>query len=135
MANEDAIERALTAARDGIDEDLPKVGLLWTNAVKVILSQPGGGRYYGAHRASAPGQAPAVDTGAYRASWTFAVQGKDTVAMYPGPSPHPSALGGWLEFGTSKMAARPHVRPTNAQVAPLITSVFGAGIVRREERA
>lgn len=132
MANEDAIEQALRRAEKGFDDDLNRIGILYTNAVKVILSSPGGGRVYGNHRASAPGQPPAPDTGAYRASWRHELTGALIVAMYPGPSPHPTQLGSWLEFGTSKMAARPHARVATAQVSPLIGPLIGAGIVRRE---
>lgn len=131
-----AIARALRAGAK-VEPDLGQVGFLWTNAVKQILSSPGSGRTYGSHQASAPGQPPAPDTGLYRASWTFAVQGADTVAMYPQlpAGDHPGQLGGWLEFGTSKMDARPHIRPTNAIVTPQIGKVIAAGIEKRERGA
>ena len=133
---EGAIARALLAGAR-VEEDLPLVGVTWTNIVRQILSQPGSGRVYGAHQASAPGQPPAPDTGLYRAAWTFAVLDSTTVGMYPRlpAGDHPGQLGGWLEFGTSKMAARPHVRPTNALAAPLIGRVFAAGIEKRERAA
>lgn len=136
MAGEEgAIFRALQAGA-AVEEDLPTIGFLWVNIVKQVLSQPGMGRWYGTHRASAPGQAPAVDTGAYRNSWTHGKVNATTVAMYPQlpAGDDPKGLGGWLEFGTTKMAARPHVRPTNATAAPQIGAVVAAGIERRERR-
>ena len=130
-----AIARALAAGAKA-EPDLPKIGILWVNAVRVILSQPGSGRMYGSHQASAPGQPPAVDTGAYRASWTHRALGL-SVSMYPDlpAGDDPAGLGGWLEYGTSKMAARPHARVASAQVAPLIGRVVADGIIARERAA
>jgi hypothetical protein len=136
VSGEDALERALRATQTGYEQALAQIGLLYVNQVRVILSQPGTGRLYRrgnvTHQASAPGQAPAVDTGAYRASWTFALQGPDTVAMYPGPSPHPTHLGTWLEFGTSRMAPRPHARVAAAQIEPLIARIVETAVLRAQ---
>lgn len=70
------------------------------------------GRVYGSHQASAPGESPAIDTFEYGQSIKvisdsdgFATIGTD------------SELGPWLEFGTSKMAPRPHFTPAFAQMA------------------
>ena len=72
---------------------------------------PGTGAMY---QASAPGEPPAVRTGAFRASWTVEAQGggdgcykadltsRLTVNGYN--------LGSLLEHGTSKMAPRPYAK-------------------------
>jgi len=74
------------------------------------------GHMYGSHQASAPGEAPAVDTGYLKGSQfvemvtpTSAIVG--VVAEY----------GIHLEFGTVKMMARPFLRPAAEKVrAPFI---------------
>lgn len=70
------------------------------------MGKPKNGRMYGSHQASAPGEAPAIDTFEYGQSIKvesdsdgFATIGTD------------SEIGPWLEFGTSKMAPRPHFQP------------------------
>lgn len=78
--------------------------------MKQMLSQPGRGRVYGRHRASAPGDPPAPDFGQYRASWRHRTNGLGGVK--PGGdlyteqerAPH-------LERGTRRMGARPHAGP------------------------
>ena len=71
------------------------------------MGKPKSGRMYGSHQASAPGEAPAIDTFEYGQSIKvesdsdgFATIGTD------------SELGPWLEYGTSKMEPRPHFQPT-----------------------
>ena len=127
-----AIANALEAGAQ-VDEDTPKVGVLLTNQVKVNLSRPGSGRFYrrggATHRASAPGEPPAVDTGAYRASWRWELIAQGVRVF---PEPDPEQLGGWLEFGTSRMAARPHLRPAVNTVRNIISGVFATGIEGRE---
>lgn len=84
------------------------------------LSQPGRGRLYArgtvTHRASAPGQAPAVDTGQYRASWRHRSQGIGSAnpggALYTEQRRAP-----FLERGTRTMAARPHAGPVAEMMA------------------
>lgn len=79
---------------------------------KRINRGPASGRVYQkqnprrVHQASAPGQAPATDTGRLVNSIFFEVQGKLTATV---GSRLVYAL--WLEYGTSRMAARPYFRP------------------------
>lgn len=57
------------------------------------------------HRASAPGEAPATDSGGYVSSidkQSFGLKGEVFSRM-------PRAF--WLEYGTMKMSERPHFRP------------------------
>lgn len=70
------------------------------------LSQPAKGRQYGNHRASAPGDAPAVDSGDLRRSiglkkipngWRVGTNQKH---------------GLFMEYGTRTIAARPWMRPS-----------------------
>lgn len=74
------------------------------------------GRLYGAHRASAPGEPPAIDTGLLA----------NTIGVMSGfESRGLSAIvfvnadyGMHLEFGTHKMAPRPFLRPAFDRAAP-----------------
>jgi hypothetical protein len=60
------------------------------------------------YTASAPFQPPAVRSGELRRKYKGFVQGKGLYAE--GIVASPTIYSKWLEFGTSKMAARPHLR-------------------------
>lgn len=79
------------------------------------LSQPGRGREYRrgnvTHRASAPGDPPAVDTGRLRQS--LGVQRIGNGHYRVGTNVEYAPL---LEFGTRQMAARPFMRPAAERV-------------------
>jgi len=64
-----------------------------------------GGRVY---RASAPGEAPAIRTGVYRASWR-ALSDKIN-GVWTGILGSTQKYGVCLEYGTSKMRPRPHLK-------------------------
>lgn len=82
--------------------------------VKMKLSQQGRGRVYirGAvrHQASLPGDPPAVDTGRLRSSITHRVEasGPSVIGLVGTNVEYAS----YLEFGTSRMEARPFLRST-----------------------
>jgi HK97 gp10 family phage protein len=60
------------------------------------------------HQASAPGEFPKTDSGQLVSSLFFRV-GADKLSAFFGTK---LAYGRYLEFGTSRMAARPWLRPT-----------------------
>lgn len=60
------------------------------------------------HQASAPGEFPKTDTGQLVSSLFFRV-GADKLSAFFGTK---LAYGKYLEYGTSRMAARPWLRPT-----------------------
>jgi len=72
-----------------------------------ILNRPGTGRQYGKHRASAPGEPPAPDTGSLRANTNadpdLKPDGEDITGRIVANSAQASAL----ERGTERIAARP----------------------------
>ncbi len=75
---------------------------------KMIRSKDKTGRRYGSHQASAPGEAPAARPNSrltrtlkYNVRGDYQVEFGDTVPY-----------GAYLEEGTEKMAARPHVKRT-----------------------
>lgn len=73
--------------------------------VKTEMAGPKSGRMYGGHQASAPGEAPAVDTGALISSVQTDVQGTEG-SVYTNMEYAP-----YLEYGTSQMAPRPFFTP------------------------
>ena len=82
------------------------------------------------YTASAPGEAPAYDTedlrngiGTYKTgTLVVEVQSRDRKSE-------------WLEFGTSKMAARPFMRPARDKSEPKIQRLFAKEITKLVERS
>ena len=83
----------------------PKTGVTYTRRK--------GGNVSGEHRASAPGEAPATDTGALVSSVYFENKGQATAVIG-------SRLdyAGYLEFGTQKIAPRPSWTPAAEAAQP-----------------
>lgn len=81
------------------------------------LSQAGTGAQYGPHRASAPGDPPAVNTGLLRQSVTAAQLSPLSWGVGLASVPYPdggattSEVGVFLEYGTRTILPRPFMRP------------------------
>lgn len=75
--------------------------------VKADMAASGGGRVYGTHVASAPGEAPAIDVGLLAASY-----GSERVKPHLAAVFSKSFKAPWLEFGLKggRLAARPALR-------------------------
>lgn len=144
-----AIAKALRAGRAGVHRDLERGGVKTVSRLRALLSTPGTGRVYTTrfltnrrtgtvfptdtrppHVASAPGQPPAPDTGRLRASYG------SSVSRLPSGAELSIATGDkkapYLEFGTSKMAPRPHLRRSVAASIPDIRGEVADGIEGRE---
>lgn len=124
----------LATGRGGM-EGLKKAGLLIVNQTKRNLSKHGTGIIYQrgnkTHQTSAPGEAPAVDTGRLRASYTSeAHEAEKYVEVGTNVEYAP-----FLEYGTSKMDARPHFRPAIEQTRAAIQAAVVAEIVNAEKAA
>lgn len=106
------------------------------NAELEILRGQRGGRIYGIpgtkrqYRASAPGQPPAVRTGAFRLSWqpsahvvfgSYISRIESDLKVSRG-----YVLGDLLENGTSKMAPRPHQDKILDKAEPGIVRIYSA---------
>jgi hypothetical protein len=78
-------------------------------AVAGIQGGPKSGKVYGRHQSSAPGQYPASDTGRLAGGVRMVMP---TEASMTGQVGTNVAYGPHLEFGTSKMAARPWLLPS-----------------------
>ena len=132
------IEKALEAM-DKVKEDLEKnvdevlAGggqLIRGEAVRSIQQGSKTGRIYQkynprrTHRASAPGEAPASDTG-FLASSIMVKKEKDVVQVTSNAKYAP-----FLEFGTSKILPRPFMFPASEKSKPKIAEA----IFQREKR-
>lgn len=147
---EHALERVLRAGRAGIRGDADRAGVKLVSLLRLDLSRPGLGRVYThyfwtdsagrlrrgrkrwkPHRASRPGDPPTVDTGVLRASYGH-------MAVWVSPEAAELVIQSgdhkvaFLEFGTSKMKARPHLRPLMHRHGRIVTDEVAAGITRRE---
>lgn len=76
--------------------------------VKAILSQPGSGRMYGKHQASAPGEPPAPDSGQLRAATQADTQVREDGADLVGRIVANKEYAHALEVGTERIAPRPY---------------------------
>ena len=76
----------------------------------LIENPPKTGRMYGTHQASAPGEAPADRTGVLKRSADYIVRGGTQLEV--GES---APYAKYLEDGTARMAARPHVKRTREE--------------------
>lgn len=110
--------RAEALARDA----MARTALQGESIVKVRLSQPGSGKEYSrgktaVHKASAPGEPPAPDTGRLRASTTHevVVSGSRIIARVTVNTDYALAL----ELGTERIAPRPFLRPSTPEIYDL----------------
>lgn len=118
---------AIGQARKGMRSALARgVGILRGD----ILSRPGQGRVYGKHRASAPGDPPAPDTGNLRNKIEA-----DEIDPLPdggivGHIRANSAQAEALEVGTERTAARPFLLRLLNEHGPDLIAAFWAGARR-----
>lgn len=101
--------------RTEVSKLIAKTALAIEATAKKSMSQMGQGRWYtgrgkgrGDHRASAPGDPPATDTGRLRASIRTDLTEITRLSATIGTE---VAYGRFLEYGTASMAARPWLRP------------------------
>lgn len=92
-----------------------------------LLSRPGTGDLYGRHRASAPGEPPAPDTGRLRAATQADEQvrhdGDDLVGRVVANTEYAAAL----ETGTERMAARPYLSRLKSDHSDDLRQAFVTG--------
>ena len=91
------------------------------NTAKTSIQQhQSKGRTYGKHTASVAGNPPNSDTG-FLASNIFMVLDAD---KFGGAVESRADYSGFLEFGTSKMGARPYLQPALEENRPKIIRMF-----------
>lgn len=136
VQNLDAVQKALIQYGAKAEAELNKAvvaaAITITNDIKkAIQSPPKTGRIYKRgkkgrdHQASAPGEAPATDTGALVSSIAFKQEDRLQATISSRLKYAP-----WLEYGTRKMAPRPSWRPAVEKNTPLFQKLIEAAIRR-----
>lgn len=92
------------------------------NASLEVLSGARSGRNYGGHVASAPGEPPAVRTGALRNSWKPITSGNGGI----NPAVESNIPYAWLDEGSpgGKIAPRPYVKKIVETAMPSIEAIY-----------
>ena len=119
----------LKLLQNGLDKELTNVlrgggQLIRGEAIRSIQSGPKSGRTYQkynprrTHKASAPGQAPASDTGNLVSQIMSVADGKNTLVESR------AEYSKFLEFGTSKMLPRPFLFPASEKSTKKIVQVL-----------
>ena len=109
--------------------------LIRGEAIKSIQSGPKSGRVYEkynprrTHKASAPGEAPASDTGNLVRNIRVVQENKDLIKVESNAS-----YSQFLEFGTSKMLARPFLFPATERSRPKIAQAVFDRVVKEIRR-
>lgn len=129
MANKVEINLLLAnkVALDACERGVRAAVLDAEGLTKVMLSQPGSGRLYHRgktveHRASAPGEPPAPDTGRLRGSIsTEVIRGLDEVVGFVAVNTEYAAH---LELGTERMKPRPYLSRIPREFGKRLKSIF-----------
>ena len=129
MATRVDINLALASqiAMDAAERGVRAVVIDAEGITKTLLSQPGSGRLYQRgktveHRASAPGEPPAPDTGRLRASVTTeVVRGMNEVTGFVAVNTEYAAQ---LELGTEKVKPRPYLSRVPREFGARLRAVF-----------
>lgn len=120
-------QQVFTLATKANNDAMHKATFMVERDVKKSFSKVGAGRVYKKgkgkiHIASAPGQPPAIDTGALRSSIQSKVQVKGLNVVGEVGSDMPYSL--FLELGTRTMAKRPYLMPAVRKDKRKITDIF-----------
>ena len=114
--------------RVGLDEAATLIGNELVRQARVgILTGPKTGRFYpgNPNQSSAPGEFSANQTGNLLGSIKWRMSGADYIAFYS-DSDH----GGFQEFGTRKMGARPNLKMAIENADGLIKNILDQVVLR-----
>jgi len=111
QSNRDSVRRQI---RRGVKRNVTAAAYLWDGAMKEAIAESGSGRVYQRggvrHRASAPGEPPATDTGYLLNSVDTQVEGLQAKVG------NTAEYALYLERGTQHIAPRPFVRESAQRV-------------------
>jgi hypothetical protein len=108
--HDDALAELFDSPAGPVAKDLKRRGLRVQREAVRAVHQPGTGRQYGRHRASAPGQPPATDTGRLAASLREELRRDERGLVEVVGTDVDYALP--LELGTRDIEPRPFLRPS-----------------------
>ena len=118
--------------KDEIGKAVMKLALELEADIKSQMAEGKSGRIYerggSTHQASAPGEAPAIDTGAYVNS-IQTTETKDGAEVGTNME-----YGPFLEFGTSRIAKRPHFTPAAERIERKIPGEVAEAVERAAGR-
>ena len=121
QANPNAYKNYSKQMEKKVKEVIGVAGNLVRNtAITSIQSGAKSGVMYGKHQASAPGQAPATDTGFLQSNIVLNIEASGLVANVESRAMYSK----FLEFGTVKMKARPFMFPALEENKPKIRRLF-----------
>jgi len=135
---------AIAKRLDGVAIEMPEkikrrltvgANTIRNTIIKSMAREKKSGNFYlrggKAHRASAPGEAPAVDSGELLRSIVFDVRGMEMEVGAEAGAPYAELL----EEGTSKMKARPFLEPAIEEHRDAIINAVGKDVTRTIEKA
>lgn len=126
---EDQTLEVLEQAKRGIQANVKAAAIIWHGAIVDSLQGEKSGREYRVpgtdtmYRASKPGEVPAVRLGDLKRKYSFRTKG---MAAEVG---NPLEYAYYLEKGTNKMAARPHMIPAYNKNRERIQQALGANVI------
>ena len=127
------IPKMTAAAKKDVEEVLHKTADDMIEYIIADMGEAKSGRIYhrpgGSHRASAPGESPAIDSG--RLAESLTVFRRSTFQWYVGSDVE---YAPWLEYGTYSIAPRPYLRPAAARFKPIANQRIQAVLARRYGR-
>lgn len=124
-SGDSVLDKVARAAMIGIIE---AANIVHAEGTRLMQESPRGGKVYVSkgrtHKASAPGEPPAVDTGSLVQSGVITPNYEDISATVKWTSDHAEPL----EFGTDKMEPRPFARPAVANKQKEINDIVASRI-------
>lgn len=108
-------------SREVLISGLLKIGEEMQQRLILAMNEPKTGHTYHGHVASAPGEAPATDTGELESTITVEQESPLIVAVSAN-TPYAVAL----EWGTSKIAPRPNFGPRAEEMARVAPEILAA---------
>lgn len=111
---------------EGIQDGLEVVGITMQNELEDVVSRKASNKSNGG-QPSQPGEPPARDTGVLARSMTYNV-GKGFVNFGVSRNSPANQYALPLEFGTTRMEARPFLRPTLQRMRNRINDLFLRGV-------